>query len=369
MAACLFVSNLFTGKALLKNQLVTIDNNTIISIEDGDANQAKDVILNLAPGFIDCQVNGGAYAHFTKDPTVDTIHDIYNASVKSGTAYVLPTLITSSIENILKGIEAIKIYQAEYGKLGVLGMHLEGPYISKQKRGAHLLQFIQDPTEEALDRIISEGQDVIRLMTVAPEKFKREQLQRLIAAGIKVSAGHSSATYAEALEGFACGIEIVTHLYNAMSAFTHRSPGLVGATLDTNAVYAPIILDGEHCDYAAARIAYNIKKDMLFLISDALFLGKKVTHFQWGEFDAALHDNTYTNSDGNLAGATISMGDAVRNAVQYVHIPLQEAIEMATIRPAKALGLDGQIGQIAPGYPAIFTTFDSDLTTFEVLTK
>jgi N-acetylglucosamine-6-phosphate deacetylase len=365
----LFVSNLYTGQAVLHNQVVTIENHQILSIDDGDVDDRMEMISNLAPGFIDCQVNGGSYAHFTKDPTVDTIQDIYNASVQSGTAYVLPTLITSSLDNILAGIGAIKTYQAEQGKLGVLGMHLEGPYISKQKRGAHLLQFIQDPTEEALDKIIAQGRDVIRLMTVAPEKFKDEQLKRLIGAGIKLSAGHSNATYEEALDGFAGGIETVTHFYNAMSSFVHRAPGLVGATLDSNTVYAPIILDGEHCDYAAARIAYTVKKNMLFLISDALFLGKEVTHFQWGEFDAALMDDRYINSDGNLAGATISMGDAVRNAVQYVHIPLQEAIEMATIRPAKVLGLENQIGKIAPGYPAIFTTFNADLTTFQVLKK
>jgi N-acetylglucosamine-6-phosphate deacetylase len=365
----LFVQNLYTGKELIHNKVVSIENHTIVSIEESDFPVHIEHVLNLAPGFIDCQVNGGAYAHFTKDPTVDTIQDIYKASVKSGTAYVLPTLITSSMDNILIGIEAIKTYQSEYGKLGVLGMHLEGPYISKQKRGAHLLQFIQDPTDEALEEIVAEGKDVIRLMTVAPEKFSSAQLNRLVAAGIKLSAGHSNASYQQAMEGFACGIDTVTHFYNAMSAFMHRAPGLVGATLDSPAVYAPIILDGVHCDYAAARIAYHIKREKLFLISDALFLGKEVTHFQWGEFDATLKNDRYINSDGNLAGATISLGDAVRNAVECVGIPLQEAIEMATIRPAKVLGLDRQIGQIAVGYPAIFTTFNSELTSFDVMCK
>jgi N-acetylglucosamine-6-phosphate deacetylase len=189
----------------------------------------------------------------------------------------------------------------------------------------------------------------------------------LLMSGITVSAGHSNATYSEACDAFSKGIKVVTHLYNAMSAFAHRQPGLVGATLDTASVYAPIIIDGVHCDYGAASVAYKIKKDKLLLISDALFLGEKVTSFQWGEFDAYLRDGKYINSDGNLAGATISLGDAVRNAVQFVGIPLQEAIEMATVRPAKAVGLDQHIGQIALGRRALFTTFDDQLSKFEVL--
>jgi len=160
---------------------------------------------------------------------------------------------------------------------------------------------------------------------------------------------------------------LVTHLYNAMSPFGHRQPGLVGATFDTDSVYAPIIMDGVHCDYAAARIAYQSKKDKLFLISDALFVGEKVTEFKWGEFDAFLQNGQYNNSEGNLAGATISLGDAVRNAVKEVGISVQEAIEMATIRPAKAVGLSDKVGSIALGYPAVFTVFDDDLSKFEVI--
>jgi N-acetylglucosamine-6-phosphate deacetylase len=147
-----------------------------------------------------------------------------------------------------------------------------------------------------------------------------------------------------------------------MSQMGHREPGLVGATFDNNNVYAPIILDGFHCDYAAARIAYKIKKDKLFLISDALFLGGKVKEFQWQEFDATLGDGFYRNSEGNLAGGAISQFETVKNAVQKVGISLEEAIKMATIRPAKAIKMEDKIGQVAVSFPATFCVFNEDFS-------
>ncbi|NIJ53361.1 N-acetylglucosamine-6-phosphate deacetylase [Dyadobacter arcticus] len=370
MSSQLFADRVFTGKEVLKNQLIQVLDGQIAAMEYVEASSIGSIsrVSNLAPGLFDSHINGGEKYYFTERADEETIDDIYQASVKSGTAYVLPTLITSPLDNILKGIEATRNYISKNPEAGVPGMHLEGPFLNPIKRGAHLTEYVRKPINSELEEIIRYGKDVIKLITIAPEMFTEDQIQMLLDSGITVSAGHSNATYEEAVKAFSQGIGLVTHLYNAMSAFGHRAPGLVGATFDIASVYAPIIIDGIHCDFGAASVAYKIKKDKLFLISDALFLGEKVTEFKWGEFDAYLKDGRYTNSDGNLAGATISLPDAVRNAVQIVGIPLQEAIEMATIRPATALRLDKQIGNIDIGYPAIFTAFDDNLEKFEVLT-
>ncbi|WP_337044915.1 N-acetylglucosamine-6-phosphate deacetylase [Emticicia sp. 17c] len=363
-----------TGTQVLDNHVIIIDNGTISAVKpladfttDTTAHHIDLQGKHISAGFIDTHINGGEKYYFTEHPTEETIQDIYESSLALGTTHVLPCLITSPLDNILKGIEATKNFMARNPNSGVLGMHLEGPFLNVAKRGAHLKEYVRNPTNVELEEIIKYGKDVIKIMTIAAENFTDEQLDLLLASGIRLSLGHSNATYQQAKRAYQKGIGLCTHLYNAMTQMGHREPGVVGATFDTPEVYAPIIIDGFHCDFAAARIAYKIKKDKLFIISDALFVGNKVTHFKWGEFDAYLKDNQYRNSEGNLAGAAISMADAVKAAVEKVGIPLDEAIKMATVRAAKAIGQDQQIGQIASGFPASFVTFDKDLQHFAPL--
>ncbi len=364
-----------TGTEVLENQTVTVENGVIRQSDgirsDGTSDPNVTIIdlagKHISAGFVDVHINGGEQYHFTQHATEQTISDIYESSLKLGTTHVLPTLITSPLENILKGIEATRSYLAKNPTSGVLGMHLEGPFLNLAKRGAHLAQYIKKPSNSELEEIIKYGKGIIKLMTIAAENFTPEQLEMLLESGIKISLGHSNATFKQAQTAYNQGITLCTHLYNAMTQMGHRELGVVGATFDNANIYAPIILDGFHCDYAAARIAYKLKKDKLFLISDALFVGEKVTHFQWEEFDAYLENGQYRNSEGNLAGAAVSMADCVRNAVQQVGISLEEAVKMATIRPAKALGIEHQVGQIAEGFSAKFTIFDNNLTHFESL--
>ena len=357
-----------TGTEVLHNQSITVENG-VISTSDhrSDAKIINLVGKHISTGFIDTHINGGEKYYFTQFPTEETLQDIYESSLKLGTSHVLPTLITSPLENILKGIEVTRSFLEKNPTSGVFGMHLEGPFLNLAKRGAHLAAYIRKPTNSELEEIIKNGKNVIKLMTIATENFTSEQIEMLLESGIKISLGHSNATYRQAKSAYNQGITLCTHLYNAMTQMGHREPGVVGATFDSPDVYAPIILDGFHCDYAAARIAYKIKKDKLFLISDALFVGEKVKQFQWEEFDAYLENGQYRNSEGNLAGAAVSMGDCVRNAVQQVGISLDEAIKMATIRPAKALGIEDKIGQIKEGFPATFVVFDENLIEFEPL--
>lgn len=363
----IFASTVFTGSEILKDRLITVENGSVASVEPAVHIPSIRNVPCIAAGFADIHINGGEKCHFTEHTEAGAIEDVNDSCLACGTAYSMPALITSPLEKIFKSIDVFKEYRAKHPVSGILGIHLEGPFISPAKRGAHLTEYIKKPSDAELAEIISYGKDVVRMITIAPEVFTAKQIEMLLASGITVSAGHSNATYREAKRAFDMGVNLVTHLYNAMSALGHREPGLVGATFDTPSVYAPVILDGLHCDFAAARIAYKMKREKLFLISDALFVNRKVKQFQWGRFDAYLENDQYVNSEGNLAGAAISIGEAIRNAVNEVGIPLQEAVEMATVRPAKALGLDSVMGRIEAGYPAVFTVFDESLESFEVL--
>lgn len=291
---------------------------------------------------------------------------MYESSLKYSTTHLLPCLISSSHENILKGIEAIRNYKTKYGN-GVLGMHPEGPFINPVKRGAHLAINVRKPTNAALEEIIRYGKDVIKIITIAPECFKDEQIEMLVESGIIILAGHSNMTYKQAQYYFSKGIKLVTHLFNAMTQFSHREPGLVGATLENESVFAPIVLDVAHCDYAAAKLAYKLKKDKLLLISDALFLGRKMKHFKWEGFEAIIVDGFYGNEEGNLSGAPISMAEAVRNAVLHLDAPVSEAIKMATSRVENAINMETQAGKIKAGFSASFVKFNNDATLMEAL--
>lgn len=353
----------FTGHTVLNHQEIRIENGKIVSIH---RTQGPFDVDNVAPGFFDTHINGGRFNHFTESPTLDTLIDMYKACVASGTPFFLPCLITSSFDTIRQGIAAVRQFREQYPEAGMLGLHLEGPFLSPAKRGAHLEKYLLQPTDELIDELLSFADGQILLMTIAPELFSMEQLRKLGASGIVLSAGHSNATYEQAFTGFSVGIQCVTHLFNAMSGLHHRSPGLVGAALSNPAIWAPLILDGIHCHWESARVAFRAKPDTLFLISDALFLGKEKQHFRWEEFDATLEGDAYVNSEGNLAGGALSLPEMLVNAVHQLQIPLQTAVEMCTSRPARAVSQDTQIGYIKPGYPPVFTCFSDDLTHFEV---
>ena len=357
-----------TGEEI-NNDVIIIENGIIISVQKGIPNTIPQIDLkgeHISAGFIDIQINGGEQLYFSQTPTEETIEDIYQTSLKYGTTQVLPCLISSSKETILQGIEAIRNYKEKFNN-GVFGMHLEGPFLNPLKRGAHSIDQVRKPTNSELEEIIRYGKDIIKVITIAPECFTDEQLDMLLESDIVISAGHSTMTYKEAQYYFSKGIKLVTHLFNAMTQFGHREPGLVGATFENESVYAPVILDGAHCDYAAARVAYKLKKDKFFLISDAAFLGRKVSSFEWENFNAHLDNGFYRNDEGNLAGASISMKEAVQNAFNNLNVSADEAIKMGTCRVAAAINMENQLGKIKPGFPASFITFNDNLTTVETL--
>ncbi len=372
MTTLLTNAQVHTGETIKPYHHILIKNGTIQAvlpqIPEGFEGETVDLEgQHISAGFIDLHINGGEKWYFTQSVTAETLADIADSSRALGTTHTMPCLITSPLDNILRGVKVMRDFMEKHPQSGVLGMHLEGPFLNPLRRGAHLKAYLQMPTDAALDTIINEGKDVIKIMTIAPELFTDAQIEKLLASGIHIAVGHSDATYAQATHAFNKGVKLCTHLFNAMSQMQHRAAGVVGAVLDTEGVFAPIILDGIHCSYEAARIAYKIKKDKLVLISDALFVGHKKQQFEWGAFNATLKNGEYRNAEGNLAGAAIAMADAVHNAVFEVGISLEEAVKMATVRPAKAIGMDTKIGRIRKGFEANFVVFDEKLEHFKTL--
>lgn len=364
-----FINGIVHTGEEINNDIIIIENGIIISVQKEIPNNVPLIDLkgdHISAGFIDIQINGGEQFYFSQTPTEEAINDIQIASLQYATTHTFPCLISSSKETILQGIEAIRNYKAKYNN-GVMGLHLEGPFLNPVKRGAHSINQVRKPTNSELEEIIRYGKDVIKVITIAPECFTDEQLDMLLESDIVISVGHSTITYKEAQYYFSKGIKLSTHLFNAMTQFGHREPGLVGAILENESVYAPVILDGAHCDYAAARLAYKLKQDKFFLITDAAFLGRKVSNFKWENFDAHLDNGFYRNAEGNLAGASISMKEAVQNAFNHLNVSADEAIKMATCRVASAVKMENQLGKIKPGFPASFVTFNDNLTRIETL--
>ncbi|MCG9583260.1 N-acetylglucosamine-6-phosphate deacetylase [Vibrio tubiashii] len=355
---------IYTGSDVLVEHAVIINNNLIESvcpiselpsdIETRDLNGA-----NLSPGFIDLQLNGCGGVMLNDEITAETMQIMHEANLKSGCTSFLPTLITSSDEDMRQAVAAARDYHAQYQNQS-LGLHLEGPYLNVMKKGIHSVDHIR-PSEDSMIDFMCENTDVIAKVTLAPEHNDPAHIERLKAAGIVVSIGHTNATYTEARKGFDAGISFATHLFNAMTPMVGREPGVVGAIYDTPDVYAGIIADGFHVDYANIRIAHKIKGEKLVLVTDAtapagadmdyfIFVGKKVYY----------RDGKCVDENGTLGGSALTMIEAVQNTVEHVGIALDEALRMATLYPAKAMGLEEQLGRVKKGMVANLTVFDRD---------
>ena len=356
----------FTGESNLYNQSIFIEGEFIIgTVLDTEVPSDYKVIdlngLNVAPGFIDLQVNGGGGEFFTQSPDPSTLEAMYNAYKRYGTTHTCPTVITTFEDNIYKTLDAVKTAQRDH-KWGVLGMHLEGPYINVKKKGTHNVNALRKPSDEELQRVIDNAQGSLSIITVAPEQLTLPQIKMLTEAGIIVSAGHTFGTYEEAMNGFENGVSMVTHLFNAMSQFNSREPGVVGATFDTNHVYAGIIVDGMHCDYSSVRTAKKVLGEKLFLVSDSMsFVGAKTNKLIIEGTEIIFKDGRCINSNGDFAGTSLTMLDAIQNAVNHVGIELKEALRMSSLYPAQAIKMDHELGRIKEGYRADLAIFTNKL--------
>jgi len=263
---------------------------------------------------------------------------------------------------MLSAVEAVK-YCLDEKLYGVLGLHLEGPFINLKKAGVHNKNCIRELNAEELNELIKAAElKVLRLLTLAPEVVRPDYLKKLSGAGVLLSAGHSDITYDDAVKCFEKGIGCVTHLFNAMSQLNGREPGLVGAALQAENVWAGIIADGFHVHYAAIDIARRIKAKKMFLITDAMPpVGSICRNFVLGDNTINFKDGKCTTEAGTLAGSALDMATAVRNSVYRIGIPIEEALRMASTYVAEFLGMGFELGRIESGYIANLVVFDDRL--------
>jgi N-acetylglucosamine-6-phosphate deacetylase len=319
---------LFTGSAWLNDVVVHIENDLVVGIDQKgfDANNAMPYII---PALIDLQLYGAGGKLLSEFPEKDTIEKIYQFCIEGGAGFFQPTIASQSMDIIYASIDAVKAYKAAGGK-GCIGLHLEGPWIHTSKKGAHDVSVIRVPALEEVASILAYGKDLISMITLAPEICTPAIIKLIQDTGIVVSAGHTNATYENAMQFFDAGIPVATHLFNAMSAFQHRAPGVVGALLDHPTAMSSVIADGYHVDYAAIRVAKKIMGDRLFCITDA------VTETSTGLYQHTLVGDKY-ESAGTLSGSALTQLKSIQNLVEHVGIPLGEAIRMCSLYPAKVM--------------------------------
>lgn len=355
---------IFTGSDVLDHHAVLIDGVNIHAVcpeaELPEGIETRDLAgANLTPGFIDLQLNGCGGVMLNDEINADTLHTMHRANLKSGCTSFLPTLITSSDEDMKAAIRAARDYHSQYQHHS-LGLHLEGPYLNVMKKGIHSVDHIRR-SDDAMIRTLCDNADIITKVTLAPERNDHSHIRQLADAGIIVSAGHTNATYVEARQGFEAGITFATHLFNAMSPIAGREPGMVGAIYDTPEVYTGIIADGFHVDYANIRIAHRLKGDKLILVTDATApAGADIDHFIFVGKKVYYRDGKCVDENGTLGGSALTMIEAVQNSVEHAGIALDEAVRMATLYPARAIGVDKTLGAIKKGMVANLAVFDRD---------
>ena len=325
---------------------------------------AEDAVL--APGFVDLQVNGGGGVLFNDVPTPDGLHRIAAAHARLGTTSLLPTLVSGGGALRAAALAAVRAALAQPIR-GICGLHLEGPFLARSRRGIHPAEHLGPPTAADLAALCAPLPAPL-LLTVAPEVVAPDAIAVLVAAGARVFLGHSDATFAEAAAALQAGAAGFTHLFNAMSQPGAREPGMVGAALDSATAAAGIIVDGVHVHPAAIRLAFAaLGPARLLLVSDAMpTVGDAgADGFLLNGQRIRLAAGRLTDAAGTLAGAHLSMAEAVRNAVQRVGLPRTAALRMATATPAHWLGLADR-GRIVPGARADLVALDADLRVVAV---
>jgi N-acetylglucosamine-6-phosphate deacetylase len=353
-----------TGNALLNAADFHFDGGTIDRIAALFEAGTVDIDLEggwLMPGFIDVQVNGGGGALFNDDTSVEGIRRIGAAHARFGTTAFLPTLISDDPSRIAKALDAADAAIAQ-GVPGVLGAHIEGPFINPVRKGIHCEEKIRRLDSEMLELLTRPRRGKV-VLTLAPELCDLRDIHMLIAAGVIVSVGHSNATYETVRSALFAGVRGFTHLFNAMSPLVHRAPGVVGAALDDDESWCGLIVDRAHLHDAAVRIAVKMRgTDKVMLVTDAMpCVGTDQNVFELQGKTIFVENGTCLNADGTLAGSALDMASALRNVIEIAGLVPQEAAVMASETPAAFLGLDDQRGTLAPGKRADWVWLDRNL--------
>lgn len=319
----------------------------------------------LAPGYLDLQVNGGGGVQFNDKPSPEAIETICQAHRAFGTTGLLVTLITDTPEITEQAIDA-GIEAARRNVPGFQGLHLEGPFLSRARKGAHDPDLIRPMTDADVSQLLVARSQLPNLMvTVACEAVSSDQIRALSEAGIVVSLGHSDARFSDVLGAADAGATSVTHLFNAMSPLAHREPGMVGAALRCETLHAGLIADGIHVDAAAIGIALDAKKGpgRIFLVTDAMApIGTDIENFELNRRTILRKSGRLVLEDGTLAGADLDMQSAVLFMHREIGLDRGEAIRMATLYPAECLGVSESMGRLRPGYRADLVHWTNDDT-------
>jgi len=328
MQTTISAQELFNGERWMSEVAITIQEGKIVAIkkEGYDHNKAYPIVT---PALIDLQIYGAGEKLLSEFPESDTIERIYNYCLAGGAAYFQPTIATQTEAIIYRSIDAVRDYVQSGGK-GCIGLHIEGPWINKEKKGAHDARLIHAPQLEQVQKLLDYGAPYISMITLAPEVCDKKIIDLIQAAGIVVSAGHSNADYNTANGFFDAGIRVATHLYNAMSPLQHRAPGLVGALFNHKKAMCSLVADGHHVDFAAIQIAKKMMGDRLFCITDA------VTPTSTGPYQHYLASDKY-ECEGILSGSALTQLKSINNLVEKVGIDFGEAIKMCSVYPATVM--------------------------------
>jgi N-acetylglucosamine-6-phosphate deacetylase len=366
MAFALLAPRLFDGEAFREDHAVIVEDRLIREIVPRSAISGAVEIRKLdngfiAPGFIDVQVNGGGGVLLNETPTAEGARRIAGAHRTFGTTGLLPTVITDAPEVMASAIAGVREARLG-GAANILGLHIEGPFIDRARKGAHDERFIRSMTAEDVEQLA--GARCGRLMlTLAPNCVDPGLVRDLVKRGILVSLGHAESGWQAAAAAVAAGATAFTHLFNAMSQMTGREPGMVGAALASQAAFCGLIADGHHVHDVSARIALAaLGRDRIMLITDAMppaAGGPDVFRLQGRE--VMRKNGRLELADGTLAGSNLTMDEAVRYCVRQLGVALEDALCMASLTPARFLKLDDRLGRIAPGYLASLVHLSDEL--------
>ncbi|MGN6268922.1 MAG: N-acetylglucosamine-6-phosphate deacetylase [Sphingomonas sp.] len=365
MAEALINARVMLPAGLRDDVCVVIDGGRIRAVSSSPPPDARIVDCGgklLLPGFIDTQVNGGGGKLFNDAPSVETIATIAAAHRRFGTTGLLPTLISDDLSVVEAGIAAVDA-AIETGVPGVLGIHIEGPFLSPARHGIHLESKLRLLDDAAID-LLTSARRGRTLVTLAPERATPAQVARLVEAGVIIAAGHSNADYETVRAAIGAGLTGFTHLFNAMSQLANRAPGMVGAALEDESTYAGLIVDGHHVHQATLRVAVRAKGvDRLMLVTDAMpTVGAESDSFVLQGRAIRRDGDMLKSADGVLAGSTLTMARAVANMIAEGRVTLRQAVAMASATPAAFLGLADARGAIAAGLAADLVLVEDDFT-------
>lgn len=372
MTIALVNGRVLTEQGFQDDLAVLVEGERIMALARPDDPRVRDADRHdlrgrlLLPGFIDTQVNGGGGVLFNDAPTVDTIRRIGAAHRRFGTTGFLPTLISDDIEVMRAAIAAVN-QAIEEGVPGVLGIHLEGPYLAPGRKGVHDPAKFRDLDAKEL-AMLAAGHRGVGLITLAPDRVPPATIRELIAAGWIVNAGHTAADYATTRAALDAGVRGFTHLFNAMTPLGSREPGVVGAALEDPDSWCGLIVDGHHVHPATLRIAIAAKpKGKMILVTDAMPpVGSDNPSYVLKRETITMHEGICQAADGTLAGSALDMARAVQNTVQMLHTPLDEASRMSSTYPAAFLYLESDYGHIAANYRFNAVLLDDNYRVAEV---